>query len=165
MDHAFPVPEHLPRARTQQPDISTQILTALGESSSMTIQSTDKWADEIDQAILQIKLSSQVLLQKSVHDRLHQESTAFDKQMRESKSVQVRLGSLVSKADSLSSDLTDPEILRHHSNLAQRSLDAEVIKKSLEALSDSRRSHQNLDNLVKAGNLPAAVLKCRELQD
>ncbi|PVG03395.1 hypothetical protein CPB86DRAFT_804351 [Serendipita vermifera] len=166
MDLAFPVPEHLPRAKTQQPDISTQILTALGESSVVTIQSTDKWTDEIEQAILQIK--------KSVHDRLHQESTTFDKQMGESKNVQIRLGTLTSKADSLSSDLTDPEkgtlpnilnVLRRHSNLAQRSLDAEVTKKSLEALNASRKSYQKLDSLVQAGNLSAAVLECRQLQD
>lgn len=59
MDLAFPLPEHLPRAKPHGNDNlqATAILTAMAETSPLTPSATSTWIKQLDAAIMETKAS------------------------------------------------------------------------------------------------------------
>ncbi|KIM34270.1 hypothetical protein M408DRAFT_93152 [Serendipita vermifera MAFF 305830] len=168
MELAFELPEHLPRSprsKNEQPQTSTAVLTALAEASPVTLADTTKWVNELDNAILETK--------KGIHDLIHQDYDAFQRQLDSSKSIQRRLATLTSNVNALGTELDNPDTgvlpvmlnaLRHHSDLAQRSYEAQLTSASLQHLGQCRDKYKELMVLTEERNLPRAVTTTAELQ-
>ena len=56
MELAFELPDHLPRSKSQQPQTSTAVLTALAEASPLTLVDTTRWVNELEEAVLETKV-------------------------------------------------------------------------------------------------------------
>lgn len=56
MELAFELPEHLPRSKSQPPQTSTAVLTAISEASPITLADTTNWVNELESAILATKV-------------------------------------------------------------------------------------------------------------
>ncbi|KAH7921288.1 hypothetical protein BV22DRAFT_1072517, partial [Leucogyrophana mollusca] len=153
---AFPLPTHLPRKL----DVSSQILSKL---DSVTVQSltssvASSWRCELEESIN--------LAKKRIHDRIHEDLPAFERQLASSRSVQARLRSLSDNIESLNNVLSEPESglvptllesLAAHKTLAQASLDADILHGSLVHLSQCNAQLSSLQAMVDVGDLPAAV--------
>ncbi|KAG8839297.1 hypothetical protein FRC18_012004 [Serendipita sp. 400] len=166
MEFAFPIPDHLPRAaQPRQADISTSILTALSEASPINLAQTNDWVQQLNEAINQTELA--------IHNRIHQDLEAFERQTDTSRSIQRRFNALTSNIGRLHTELEDAETgsipritqaLREHFDVAQRALDSTTTSTSLQYLQKCKQTHGNVVKLTTAGELPAAVLASTELQ-
>ncbi|KAA1470237.1 hypothetical protein DENSPDRAFT_817768 [Dentipellis sp. KUC8613] len=165
-DMAFPIPSHLPRKGVPQ-DISSQILSRVSSASakSLNAELASSWLGELDETILQTKTR--------IHERVHTDLPAFERQLASSKSFQERLQTLTTNVDGLDVAVTDPETglipsllnaLTQHAALAQQALDAEVAAESLEHLLRCRTAFDELEGLVVEGRLPEAVEACHPLE-
>lgn len=56
MELAFELPEHLPQSKSQQPQTSRAVLTALAEASLVTLADATRWVNELDKAVLETKV-------------------------------------------------------------------------------------------------------------
>ncbi|KAG8819118.1 hypothetical protein FRC17_010600 [Serendipita sp. 399] len=166
MEMAFPIPDHLPRANQfRQADVSTSILTALSETSPITLAQTNDWVKQLNDAINQTELA--------IHNRIHGDLKAFERQLEASQSIQRRYTTLTSHIAQLHTELEDAETgnipritraLREHSDIAQQVLDSVTIGSSLHYLQRCKRMHNNVIQLMKSGELPAAMIASTELQ-
>ncbi|VDC03459.1 unnamed protein product [Peniophora sp. CBMAI 1063] len=163
---AFPVPSHLPRA-APPPDISTRILTKVGEATSKSLSAAlaESWLSELDDAIGETKAG--------IHTRIAADLPAFNTQLAASRSVQARLSTLVEGVATLSEDVSHPDTglvpsvlraLAAHASLAQQAHDASMLSNSLSYLTRLRRDFETLDGLAKEGQLAQAVEAARELE-
>ncbi|KZV65179.1 hypothetical protein PENSPDRAFT_655986 [Peniophora sp. CONT] len=163
---AFPVPSHLPRA-APPPDISTRILTKVGEATSKTLSASlaATWLSELDEAIGETKTG--------IHARIAADLPAFDAQLECSRSVQTRLSTLSNGVAALSEDVSNPDTglvpsllraLTAHSSLAQQAHDASTLSNAISHLTRLRREFESLDRLAKDGKLARAVEAAHALE-
>lgn len=160
---AFPLPSHLPR----KVDVSSQILSKLDSATWQTLNSSvaSSWCEELDECINQAK--------RRIHDRIRSDIAAFDAQLSSAKSAQERLSTLSHGIHSLNRSVFDPEsgaasstleTLKQHHALAQASLNADVLHASLQHLAKCKAQLDLAQTTADAGDLPAAVRACSELQ-
>ncbi|THH14983.1 hypothetical protein EW146_g5425 [Bondarzewia mesenterica] len=163
---AFPVPSHLPRKGIPY-DISSQILSKVSSATSKSLNAdlASSWIGELDETILQTK--------SRIHERLHADLPAFERQLSTSRSIQNRLHTLTENVEILTDAVSHPEsglipkllhALSEHSSLVQFTLDAEVTHESLSHLLKCRTHFNDLDGLFKEGKLPEAVRACCDLE-
>ncbi|EGO22432.1 hypothetical protein SERLADRAFT_350499 [Serpula lacrymans var. lacrymans S7.9] len=160
---ALPIPTNLPR----QEDVISKILAKLDGATyeSLNASIVVSWRVELDEAIR--------LNEKQLHDRIHGDAVEFEQQLTSAKEIQVGLQSLSENIDSLDKSVSDPEsgiipvLIRNltaHQTLAQESLNADTLYRSLLHLSDCRTELLSLQSLVDEGNLPRAAKSCEALQ-
>jgi len=118
MELAFEIPEHLPRPKTHQPPVSIAVLTALAETSPVTLPDVTKWVDELNQAILETKVwprsnaiprysSPTSCLQRGIHELVHQDFGTFQRQLDASRNIQRRLAVLTTNVHALGEELNN----------------------------------------------------------
>ncbi|CCA66727.1 hypothetical protein PIIN_00408 [Serendipita indica DSM 11827] len=155
---AFPIPQHLPRATFQQPETSTTVLTSLADASTVTLELTSELIRKLNEEIQKTE--------NAIHSRIHDDLEAFERQLDTSRSVHRRLTTLHTNVDALYSELEDSEngviphiqrALHTHSDLAQRTLNAEVLNTSLQHLDRCKEAYLQLENSISSGDLPKAM--------
>ncbi|PAV20090.1 kinase subdomain-containing [Pyrrhoderma noxium] len=162
---AFPVPDHLPRNNVPN-DVSSLVLGRISETSKKDLTSdlVASWISELQLGIEQT--------QDKINERINEELPNYKRQFETSKSVQVRLQNLKTNVDTLSNTLSDSEsgllptlikTLREHSELAQRTSDACVLRDALSYLDNYRALFTKLRKHTGAGELCEAVNLSRKL--
>ncbi|KAG8892417.1 hypothetical protein FRB99_002717, partial [Tulasnella sp. 403] len=165
---AFPLPSHLPRAAYSQDGTSfgsssshaTPFLEKVGRVAFKNINHaiSSGWVKDLDKAILSTK--------ERIHARIHSDLPLFEQQLESSRQVQSRLKSLSTSVEDLDESLNDaetgilPTLLRNltaHSELAQRSSDADVRSAAMFHLLQCRDAYRALSNLENEGLLAEAV--------
>ncbi|KAF5362245.1 hypothetical protein D9756_002329 [Leucocoprinus leucothites] len=159
---AFPIPTHLPRKQ----DVSSRILNKIDSATHQTLDSTltSTWLNELDETIQ--------ITKTRLHECIQSDLPQFQRQWESAKSIQTRLQTLTSNVDTLDVTVSDlksglvPVLLQRlseHSKLVQEAADIQSRYQALSHMLQCKTGFSNLDNLVKAGKLPEAVVVLKGL--
>ncbi|TRM65578.1 hypothetical protein BD626DRAFT_547026 [Schizophyllum amplum] len=144
---AFQVPSHLPRRAAPQ-DVTSAILTKMDEATAKTLDAAKAraWLGDLDETIAATR--------SRIHERIHTNLPEFERQLETSRAVQQRLKALSDNVDELDDSISN----------ADTGLLPTLVGR-LDHISQARKQLNELDALLEAGRLPAAVQATAPLEN